>query len=150
MSGVPFSARTNPIATGTSAKTLLQLIAASNHGVHIHEISISFAGTSNTAAPIRVDVLRQSDAGTMGTSASTIVKDPDDTDETLQTTRADSASAEPSAGDILMTEYVHPQTGYTWQAPFGKPIKIGGGDRLGIRVTAAADVNAVCRVRGEE
>ncbi len=150
MAGVRFAARTNPIATGTSAKTLLQIIAASNHGVLIDEISISFGGTSNTAAPVRVDVLRQTDAGTMTTSASTIVKDPDDTDETLQTTRSDTATAEPSAGDILMTEYVHPQTGYSWQAPFGKPIKIGGGDRLGIRVTAAADVNAICRVRGEE
>lgn len=150
MAGVRFTARTDPIATGTSAKTLLQIIAASNHGVLIDEVSISFAGTSNTAAPIRVDVLRQTTAGTMTSSASTIKKDPDDSDETLQTTVADSASAEPTASDILMTEYVHPQTGYTWQAPFGRTIKIGGGDRLGIRVTAAADVNAVCRVRGEE
>lgn len=150
MSGVRFSARTDPIATGTSAKTLLQLVAASNHGVLVDEISISFAGTNNTNAPIRVDVLRQTTAGTMTTSASTIVKDPDDSDETLQTTRQDTATAEPTAGDILMTEYVHPQTGYTWQAPFGRPIKIGGGDRLGIRVTAANDVNAVVRVRGEE
>jgi hypothetical protein len=150
MSGVRFKARTDPIATGTSAKTLLQLVAASNHGVVIDEISVAFAGTSNTAAPVRVDVLRQTSAGTMTTSASTIVKDPDDSDETLQTTRLDSASAEPTAGDILMTEYVHPQTGYTWQAPFGRGIKVGGGDRLGVRVTAAADVNAVVRVAGEE
>lgn len=152
MSGVRFKVRTNPIATGTSAKTLLQLVAASNHGVLIDEISISFAGTSNTAAPIRVDVLRQTSAGTMtaGGTNSTIVKDPDDSDETLQTTIQDTATGEPSAGDVLMTEYVHPQTGYTWQAPFGRQIKIGGGDRLGIRTTAAADVNAVCRVGGEE
>lgn len=150
MAGVRFKARTNPIATGTSAKTLLQIVAASNHGVVIDEWSISFAGTSNTATPIRVDVVRQTDAGTMGTSASTIVKDPDDTDETLQTTRQDTSSSEPTTTDILFTEHVHPQTGYTWQAPFGRGIKIGGGDRLGIRVTAAADVNAVCRVAGEE
>lgn len=150
MAGVRFKARTSPISTGTSAKTLLQIIAASNHGVVIDEISISFEGVSNTAAPIRVDVMRQTDAGTMGTSNSTIVKDPDDSDETLQTTRADSSSGEPTAGDILFTEYVHPQTGYTWQAPFGRGIKVGGGDRLGIRVTAAASVNAVCRVSGEE
>lgn len=150
MAGTYFRARTNPIATGTSAKTLLQIIAASNHGVKISEWSISFAGTSNTAAPIRVDVLRQTDAGTMGTSASTIVKDPDDSDETLQTTRADSSSSEPSAGDIIDTQYVHPQTGYTWVARHGNEIKIGGGDRLGFRVTAAADVNAVVSCRGEE
>lgn len=150
MAGVRFRARTNPITTGTSAKTLLQVVAAANHGVLIDEISISFEGVSNTAAPIRVDIVRQSTAGTTGTSASSIVKDPDDSDETLQTTVVDSASAEPTTGDIVMTEYVHPQTGYTWQAPFGRQIKIGGGDRLGIRVTAAAAVNAVCRCSGEE
>lgn len=150
MAGVPFRARTNPIATGTSAKTILQLVAASNHGVWVNEWSISFAGTSNTAAPIRVDIVRQTDAGTMGTSASTIVKDPDDTDETLQTTRQDTSSSEPTTTDILQTEYVHPQTGLTWQAPSTGRIKIGGGDRLGVRVTAAADVNCVVSMRGEE
>ena len=51
---------------------------------------------------------------------------------------------------MLIQEYIHPQTGYTWQAPFGRAIKIGGGDRIGIEVTAGADVNATCRVAGEE
>jgi hypothetical protein len=150
MAGVRFKARTDPIATGTSAKTLLQLVAAGNHGILIEEISVSFRGTSNTAEPIRVDVLRQTSAGTMGTSSSTIVKDPDDSDETLQTTRQDTASAEPTAGDILLSEAVHPQQGYTWTFPFHARLKVGGGDRLGIRVTAAADVNAMVRVTGEE
>lgn len=152
MSGNRFKIRTNPIATGVSAKTILQIVAASNHGVLIDEINISFQGTSNTAAPIRVDVLRQSTAGTMtaGGTNSTIVKDPDDSDETLQTTINDTATAEPTAGDIINTFYVHPQTGYVWQAPFGRLIKIGGGDRLGIRCTAGADVNCTITVTGEE
>jgi hypothetical protein len=51
---------------------------------------------------------------------------------------------------VLFTEYVHPQQGYSWQAPYGREIKIGGSDRLGIEVTAAASVNAVCRMNGEE
>jgi hypothetical protein len=147
MSGVGFKVRTDPIATGTSAKTILQIVAAANHGVIMNEISVAFAGVTNTDAPIRVDVLRQTTAGTMTTSASTIVKDPDDSDETLQTTRQDTATAEPTAGDILFTEYVHPQTGYTWA---NQKIKIGGGDRLGVRVTAAVSVNCVVRAAGEE
>lgn len=150
MSGVNFKARTDPIATGTSAKTIFQLVAASNHGVIIKSWAISFAGTSNTAAPIRVDILRQTDAGTMGTSASTIAKDPDDTDETLQTTRQDTASSEPSEGAILETHFVHPQTGMGWSFSSDTRIKIGGGDRVGWRVTAAADVNCVVSVTGEE
>lgn len=148
MSGVRFKAVTAAVATGTSAKTIVQVVAASNHGVMIDEWSVSFAGTSNTATPIKVDICRQSDAGT--SSALTPVKDPDDTDETLQTTARHTATAEPTTGDVIMTEYVHPQTGYTWQAPFGRAIKVGGGDRLGIRVTAAADVNCIARFSGEE
>ncbi len=148
MAGNRFKGVTDPITTGTSAKTLLQIIAASHHKVKIDEISVSFNGTSNTAEPIRVDVLRQTTGGTM--SSLTLRKDPDDWDETIQTTAQHTSTSEPTAGDVLLTEYVHPQQGYTWQAPFGREIIIGGGDRLGIRVTAAASVSAIARVSGEE
>ena len=47
------------LSTGTSVKTLLQLVAAANHGVLVDEVSISFQGTSNTASPIRVRVLHE-------------------------------------------------------------------------------------------
>lgn len=148
MAGVRFKAVTGEVATGTSAKTILQVVAAANHGLKIDEVSISFKGTSNTATPIKVDVLRQTTAGTM--TSLTPVKDPDDSDETLQVTAQHTATAEPTAGDVLMSELVHPQQGYTWQAPFGREIKVGGGDRLAVRVTAAADVNCIARVAGEE
>lgn len=152
MSGVRFKVRTNPIATGTSAKTILQIVAAANHAVLIKELEVSFQGTSNTATPIRVDIMRQTNAGTMtgGGTNSHIVKDPDDSAETLQTTIQDTSTNEPSAGDILKTVLIHPQTGWSWQARFGEEIKIGGGDRLGIRTTAAADVNCVVSAAGEE
>lgn len=148
MAGNRFRGVTGQIATGTSAKTLLQVVAASNHKVLIDEISISFNGVSNTAEPIKVDILRQTTAGTM--SALTLVKDPDDWGETIQTTAQHTSTSEPTAGDVLLSEHVHPQQGYTWQAPFGRAIAIGGGDRLGIRVTAAASVSAITRVAGEE
>src|SRR5262245_33656263 len=115
MAGVRFKGVTGQIATGTSAKTLAQIVAAANHGVLLEEVSISFDGTSNTATPIKVDILRQTTAGTM--SALTLVKDPDDTDETLQTTAQHTATAEPTASDVLATEHVHPQQGYTWYFP---------------------------------
>ncbi len=148
MAAVRFKGVTGAISTGTSAKTLLQIVAASNHGVLIDEISISFEGTSAAATPIKVDVLRQTSAGTM--SSLTLVLDPDDADETLQTTAQHTSTSEPTASSVLITELVHPQTGYTWNAGYGREIKIGGGDRLGIRVTAASSVNAICRVSGEE
>jgi hypothetical protein len=149
MSAVRFKAHTGgAVATGTSAKTILQILAASNHAVWVNEIHISFQGTSNTASPILVEVLRQTTAGTM--SSGSIFKDPDDSAETLQTSCTKNASAEPTASDILYQWYVHPQTGFSWQAAFGQSIKVGGGDRLGVRVTAAADVNSVVALLGEE
>lgn len=148
MAGTYLQAQTAAISTGTSAKTLLQIVAAANHGVKVREWSISFNG-STAGQTAKVDVLRQTTAGTM--SSLTPVKDPDDTDETLQTTAQHTATAEPTAGDVLHTEYVRLDGGgYTWQAPPGKEIKIGGGDRLGIRVTSAADVSAVASAKCEE
>lgn len=149
MAKLGFHCVTGVIATGTSAKTLNQVVAAANHPVFVKGFSISFAGTSNTAAPVKVDLCRQSDAGT--TSALTPVKAPhDDTDETLQSTARHTATAEPTTGDVIRTVYVHPQTGYTEWFPHTEWIKVGGGDRLGLRVTAAADVNAVAELFCEE
>lgn len=148
MAGVNGVAQTAEIATGTSRKTLLQLVAAANHRMMVKEFSISFDGTSNTAAPIEVELLRQSDAGTM--SSLTLHKWDADDDETLQTTAQHTATAEPTGTDCIMSEQVHPQGGYTWQAPFGGEIIINGGDRLGLAVTAGADVNAIVRMVFEE
>lgn len=148
MAGVLFEAVTGEISTGTSVKTLVQVVAAANQRVKVREISIGFKGTSNTNAPIKVDVLRQSTAGTM--SALTPVKRNADDGETLQTTAQHTATAEPTAGDVLKTLEIHPQTGWDWQAPFGGEFIINGGDRLGVRVTAANDVSATVSISGEE
>lgn len=148
MAGLKLVAQTGEVATGTSKKTLLQIVAAANHRVVITEISISFDGTSNTAAPILVQALVQTDAGTM--SALTLQKINADDDETVQTTAQHTATAEPTGTTEKMGEQVHPQGGYTWQARPGDELVINGGDRLGIATTAAADVNAKVRVRLEE
>ena len=150
MAGILAVAQTGELATGGGSvqKTLLQVVAAANHRVLVKEISISFTGQSSTAKPIEVEVARQSDAGT--SSALTPEKLNESDQETLQTTARENASVEPTTGNTIQSEVVHPQSGYTWQAPFGAAIVIQGGDRLGLMVTAAADVNAVCRMVFEE
>lgn len=148
MAGVLFGAVTPEIATGTSLITLLQIIAAANQRVKIKELSVSFAGVVNTNQPILVKVVRQTTGGTM--SALTPKKWNESDGETLQTTAQSSATSEPTTTDVIMSEEVHPQTGYTWQAPFGGEIIIKGGNRLGISVTAANTTSAVARVVGEE
>jgi hypothetical protein len=148
MAGVRFALATGEIATGTSAKTVLQLIAATNQRVLIDEVAVSFKGTSATDAPILVEVLRQSTAGTMSSLTPRKLHDGDD--ESLQTTAQHSATVEPTGGDVLLAQLVHPQTGYTWQAPFGRQLHVKGGGRLAVRVTAAVSVNCVARFVAEE
>lgn len=148
MSGVRASVTSSEVATGTSTKTILQLVAASNHRVRVTEWSVSFKGTNNTAAPIAVALIRQTDAGTM--SAATPQKLNASDDETLQTTAQHTATAEPTGSITLDLIEVHPQAGYTWQAPFGGELLVGGGGRLGWAVTAGADVNCVVTVKFDE
>lgn len=148
MSAVRAKTQVSGVSTGTAVKTILQLVAAANHAVKVEEITVSFNGTSNSATPILVEILRQSTAGTM--SALTPLKDPDDSDETLQTTAQHTATAEPTAGDILHSEYVHPQQGFTWYKGPGREIKVGGGDRLGLRLTAAAAISCAAGMTFEE
>jgi len=150
MAGVRATAQTGEITSGTTKLTLLQIIAAANHRVVVREISVSFKGVSSTASPILVQVLRQTDAGAGGT-ALTLKKMNESDDESLQTTaQYETSTTEPTGTDEVLGEEVHPQGGYTWQAPFGGEIIVPGGDRLGIAVTAAASVAAKARMIIEE
>jgi hypothetical protein len=139
------------VATGTAVKTMMQVVAAANHRVLLNEISVSFDGVNNAHAPVLVQVLRQDDSGTGTAVGDELQKLNDSDDETLEVTGVDTFTGEPTGTtEILMTEFVHPQTGFCWQAPFGKEIPIKGGNRMGIRVTAANDVGCIVRVAGEE
>ncbi len=148
MAGVYFSAVTGEVVTGTSQKTILQLVAATNVRVKVREWSFSFIGTSNTAQPIRCQLMTQTDAGTM--SSLTLKKKISTDSETLQTTAQHTATSEPTTGTAFKAEEVHPQTGYTWQAPFGGEEVIVGGARLGFVVTAGATTSVQVRSDCEE
>lgn len=141
-------ARIAGVATGTSIKTLLQLLAATNHAIEIIEIGIGFHGTSNTGEPILVNFMKQTTAGTM--TALTLVKGDDSVADSFDTSASHTATAEPTAGDVLRSWPVHPQTGLVWQAHDKAPIVIKQGDRGGLTVTAGASVNADAYIVFEE
>lgn len=144
MAGIRFTATTNEIPTGTAAKTLLQLAAPPNQRVLVERILVGTKGTSNTDPPGLVRVLRQTTTGSM--SPLTLRKwDPSD-DETLQTTAQQNATAEPSAGDVLVTGECHPQMGWEYVCVPGAEIVVPGGTRLGIEVTFAVSVQATVHV----
>jgi hypothetical protein len=153
MAGVGFTAKTVEITIATGLHSILQILAAANHAFLVKEWSISFKGIVTTGTPILVELLRQTTAGTGG-AALTLVKSPaDDYDETIQASALSAStvwSAEPTAGDVLDGVEVHPQTGYTWQAPFGQAIKVGGGDRIGIRANCDVAVGCIVTMKCEE
>lgn len=134
--------------TAATAKTILQLVAAANHRVKILGWGVFFDGTSTTAEPVQVRLLRQTTAGTM--TALTPTKRDDSIADTLLTTAQHTATAEPTAGDLLEAIEVHPQSGYQVMYPLGAEPIVGGGDRVGIECTAPAGVNVRATVIFEE
>jgi len=148
MAGVIAVANTAEVAlTAATAKTVLQLIAASNHPVKVKSWGVFFDGVSVTGEPVQVRLLRQTDAGTM--SALTPVE-RSITGVTLQTTAQHTATAEPTAGNVLAAREVHPQGGYQEIFPAGDEILLGSAGRLGIECTAPANVNVRAEIVFEE
>jgi hypothetical protein len=140
MSGVLLKANSGEVSlTAATAKTALQIVAASNHRVKVTGFAIFFKGTSATDTPVKYRILRQTTAGTMtaGTAGTHLSKNNDADDETVQTTVQHTATAEPTAGDVLEFGEIHPQTGARWFYPLGQEIIIKGGGRVGVELTAA-------------
>lgn len=140
MAGLKISASPGEIVTGTSTKTLLQVVAASNHRVIVKRWGVTFKGVVATDPPVLVRLLRQTTAGTM---TAYTPKKITDFPETVQTTAQHTATAEPTAGDVLFAREIHPQQGWYEIIPYGEEIHIPGGGRLGIEVTATVSITAV-------
>ena len=134
--------------SAATAKTTIQIIAPANHRVIVQGWSVFFDGTSVNAEPVIVELMFQTDAGTM--SALTPVKTDGSMPETLQVTAQHTATVEPSAGDVIERKNIHPQAGYEKIFPLGQEPKLGGGDRMAIRCTAPANVNVTGEIVFEE
>lgn len=148
MAGIKVIAQTSEVALGiATTKTVLQIVAPTNQKLVVKSWDVSFDGISATEAPVQVELVRQTDAGTM--SALTPVKKVP-TSETIQSTAQHTATAEPALGDILSSKEVHPQTGYEKIYMPGDEVIVGGAGRLAIRCTAPAAVNVRANIEYEE
>jgi hypothetical protein len=145
MAGVFFSAQVE-VAVSTSTKTLVQLYAATDHRALVHEVGISFNGITASEEPVRVELVRQTNAGTMGPL--TLQKINESDSETLQSTAKQAASGEPTGSNVVWGARVHPQSGLQWKPRI--PIVVPGNSRLGLRVTATTDVDAMATLLCEE
>ncbi len=149
MSALGLKAVTGEIATGTALKTLLQLVAATNHRVKVLGFGISFKGVTAADPPILVQLVRQTGAGTM--SALTLKKKLNLGAETIQTTAQHTATAEPTPVDILWAKEIHPQGGsHREWFPYGEELILIGGERLGLVVTATVTTSAIASFDLEE
>ncbi len=117
-------------------KTLLQLVAPTHQRLKIKEVSISFQGIANTDPPLSVDLLFQTSAGTM-TALSPTAEDTS-LPEAIQATGQRDATAEPTAGNLVKSWEIHPQSGVIWQPALGDELIVGGANRLGLRLNASS------------
>lgn len=133
-----------------TAKTILNVINATNGLLRAVEIGVSFDGVSATAEPVTVELCKSTQA-TAGTStAHTIVQSGGPT-RTVQATAARNYTAEPTALTVVKRWLVHPQTGLLVQFPLGRePEQVTSANALCLRCTAPAAVNAQGYIEFEE
>ena len=153
MAGVFAAFITSEVAlAAATAKTVVQIANAANHRAKLVKWSVSFDGTSGTAEPVVVELLRQTTAGTM--SSLTAAKHNNDDAESIQTTGQHTATAPPTDSDVIDRQNVHPQGGLEIVFPFGQEPPIGGASagatRLAIKCTAPANVNVIAKMYIEE
>lgn len=149
MAGVYFYMDTGEISLGAAtAKTCIEIGAAANHRVLIHEISVMFKGTAVANEPVTVQLTRFAATGT-GTAGTANKYDPDYS-ETLQTAWEYNSTVEPASQTVLKTWAIHPQAGIVQPLPFDRPIPVPGGDFVGIRCTADDAVTVLVSVVAEE
>lgn len=128
------------IAAG-AVETLIRVVAATKP-VRLSRWGVSFNGADVTKAPVRVELLRLTSAGT--SSAFTPLKMDPNSEASLATARS-AHTAEPTAGDVLVTLYVTPTGSYEQVFSPGYPDErpiVAPSGRLGIRVLSSDAWNA--------
>lgn len=150
----PTTAPTAKVTTGTSTKTLLQLLHP-NNALVVVEWGISFDGSA-AATPIECELIHTTTVAAtvtaFGANDVTLFSDPAANVPGLTLSTAGSgftASAEGSVvapvrvGDYQM---VAPSNQYFKQFPLGQEFVVPAAGVLRVRVTAGTAVNAVCYV----
>lgn len=123
----------------STAETLIQGVASANKSIRLVRWGVSFNGVSVSDAPVLVELLRLTSAGT--SAAFTPIKLDPASDAPLMTARS-SHTAEPTASDVIEKHYVSPTSLLVMQYAYDERVSVAANGRLGIRVLAANAVNA--------
>ncbi|MBG0828564.1 hypothetical protein HS041_12370 [Planomonospora sp. ID67723] len=151
-----YTAIAEGVASGTALKTILQIANDANRQTVVYGIRVSFKGTSSTAEPVRTVLMRQSSAGTGGSSLTSNYGpnklDPGSPSSTVTCLKGPSGTwtAEPTAGEVVWAQEIHPQAGWGEYIPLGDEIVVAASGRLAVVVTAAATVNVTAQLYWRE
>lgn len=139
------------ITSGTARKTMIQIAAGAQDKVELVAFSFSFDGTSATAAPVLVELARQTTAGTGGVSG-TIKKMNEDAGNSAGTLLTGPTgatwTAEPTTTDVVWHNRFTPVGfgAYIEFPPDLKP-KTDLSGRLALLITAAVAVGVAGEFR---
>ncbi|WP_449060595.1 hypothetical protein [Planomonospora algeriensis] len=156
-----YTAIADDVATGTAIKTILQITnPAANpasHRIAVFGYRISYRGTASTAQPVRTLIARQTAAGggsgsgapatvpvvrleaAAPVSAMTAVKGP-----------SGAWGTEPTLGDIVFAQRLHPQAGMGEFIPLGDEVVVAPGEWLAVVTHAAATVDVTAQLYWRE
>lgn len=146
-----YSVTTEGTEAVSAAETLLQLRGATTVRPVILGFTVAFDGTSATATPVQVRLLRQTTDGTATAASEVKLSNPDG--GAAAVTAFHSFTAEPTAGDVLYHTFVHPQglPLEVWFPEFARPVMgMAATSRIGLEVTPGAAVNALATLLWEE
>ena len=132
-----------------TTKTLVQLVAATNHGITIVAWGVGFNSVAAADEPIACRLQIQTTAGTSGASTQINHRNHSlDGHETIDTTGRDAFTVEPSKDTNFPTRLVHPTSGYEIWFPEGDEIVIGSAERIGLEVVPGALASTLDQVSG--
>ena len=150
----PAAAAGAPVTTGTSVKTLLQLLHPSMT-LSVVEWGISFDGSA-AGTPIKCELIHTTTVAATVTAfgANDVVLFTDPTGNTPGLTLSTSGSGFTASAEGTVVapvrvgdyEQVAPTNQYLKQFPLDQEFVVPAAGVLRVRVTAAAAVNAVCHV----
>lgn len=133
MAGRRLTITSGELASGTAAKTLLQLLAPADAWLEPVSARIFFGGTNAAHAAHRIQLMKQTTAGTGGSAVTPAKILKADTDTVRSSALKDISSAEPTYGDVLDEVWVDPNKGfYLWNFAQLGFLQLKAGERLAI------------------
>jgi hypothetical protein len=135
----------------TTAKTVLEVMAASTDRLVVVQWWIEFDGTSAAAVPVKVELCRATAAIT-GTAYANLASQPKvhDFDPSATATVRWNASAEGTVTDVIEVHRIPPTGGVFVQYPLGREPSAAVSTGLRLRCYAPSAVNATAGFVWEE